>query len=542
MLEMLLFVLIVIFLTVIGSFIPIGNENSTVRRLPLVTFGIMAACVLIYFVTLPVEAGNFKDVVTTRTAAESFLTENQALKADDGIRNKLVETGLMSRSEAEAIKDQLRTDRALATEYGNWLQTREAADLREEMNQKLTALDTARKATIMFRFGLAPNGEWKIYQLVTSAFMHGGYEHLFGNMIFFFAIAFVLEDFWGRGVFLGFYLLGAVASAMPYVISPASVPLIGASGAISATMGAFLIRLPRTKIKLLFWPGNMLRFLILRRRLVVMIPSYVFLVAYFIENVIFWYFNRKSSGGGGTAFSVHIAGFAFGAAFAGVMKLSKYEETHIHPKLEAKVSFSAATAIEDGLAMMDKGQLDVAERKLRSHLMQNSDSLEAILALIHVYEKQQNFDQLNAMYGRLIRHHLQNNDKEAALVAYDSLLSAFPDNDVRVRIPPRDWMVICDYLKDAQMNREAAVEYERLADAWPMDAAAARALAQGGECALAIMDPERALRMFEKAEKMSPPQALASRIILGADKCRRILENNPSFKNRNKQPKKPVFT
>jgi membrane associated rhomboid family serine protease len=539
MLNLLIWICIIIFLAVVGSFIPIGNENSTVRRLPWVTFTIMGLCVLIYYGTMPSQATNLKDVVKSFGELTTFLEQNKALAADDDVRNKLVEYGLMSKDDADMIKEEIKRHPDTASEYDAWLRTAEARQLREEFNKKLMAYVDARKGTIEYRFGFAPNGEWKFYQLVTCAFLHGGFFHLFGNMIFFFAVAFVLEDLWGRGVFLGFYLMGAAAACIPYIVSPSAGPLIGASGAISATMGAFLVRLPRTKIKLIFWTGSFMHLLIMmKKRLVIMVPSYVFLIAYLIENLILWYLTRD---GGGTAFSVHIAGFAFGAAFAGIMKATKYEETHINPKIEAKVSFAAPQAVQDGLAMMDRGNLDMAERKLRSHLMKDHDNLEAILALIHVYEKQQNWDQLNVMYGRLIRYHLQRDDKEAALLAYDNLLSAFPDNNVSPRIPTREWITICDYLREAQMHREAAVEYERLASAWPDDANTVRALVQGAECALTVLDPERALRMFERAEKMAPPQALASKIVVGLEKCHRIIDNHPNFKKRN-QPKKPAWT
>jgi membrane associated rhomboid family serine protease len=510
-----------------------------VRRLPWVTFTIMGLCVLIYFTTLPSEASSENEMNSRFKEVQHFIEQNESLLADEGVRGKLVEASLMTEAEAKQIKEQMKKDAALAGEYEIWLRSSEAIQLREEFNKKLASFVEARKGAIDYRFGFAPNGEWKLYQLITCAFLHGGYEHLFGNMIFFFAIAFVLEDFWGRGVFSSFYLFGAVAACIPFIVSPSTVPLIGASGAISATMGAFLVRLPRTKIKLLFWPGNFLGFLLARKRLVVMMPSYLFLLAYFIENLIMWYLTRKNNAGG-TAFSAHIAGFVYGVAFAAVMKATKYEETHINPKIEAKVSFAAPQAVQEGLEMMDKGNLDMAERKLRSHLMTDHDNPETILALIHVYEKQQNYDQLNAMYGRLIRHHLQRNDKEAALLAYDNLLSAFPENNICPRVPPRDWVVICDYLREAQMNREAAVEYERMAKAWPDDANTVRALVQGAECALVVLDPERALRMFEMAEKLSPPQALASKIVAGLEKCHRIIENHPNFKK--KQTKKPVWT
>lgn len=532
----------------IGSFIPIGNEKSTVRRLPLVTFGILVSCVLIYFVTLPSEATAIKGLVHSALELQTFLVTNPTLAGDEKVRNRLVEMGLMSKDEAELLKDQLKQNPELGREYEVWLNSSEARSLIEELNQKLTAFDNARQERLAFKFGLAPNGKWKIYQLVTYAFMHEipiiplFPEHLLYNMVFFFAVAFVLEDLWGRGTFLTFYLSGAVFSALPYVFSPEHVPLIGASGAIAATMGAFLIRLPKTKIKLMFWPSGFMVFLLGKKKPVIMIPSYLYLIAYFIVNLVFWLVSKSEGGGGsGVAFSVHLAGFIYGAGFAYVMKASKYEETHINPKLEAKISFAAATAVTEGLELMDKGRLDMAERKLRAYLTQNRDSLEAILGLIQVYEKNSNYDQLNAMYGRLIHYHLSKQDKEAALYAYDNLLSALPDKAMRVRIPARDWMTICEYLCEIEMTREAAVEFERLANAWPDDPNSVKATVQGAELALMANDPERALRMFVMAEQMNPPQPFYERISKGAEKCRRILETRPDFRRKQKQNSPPIF-
>jgi membrane associated rhomboid family serine protease len=541
MLTFFIYFLISIFLFLVGSFIPIGNAHGSVRRVPWVTFGIIGACVLIYYGTLPSEAGTMKDIVKSGTELITFVQQNEGLTADEGVRNKLVEAGIMQKAEADAIKKQLKNDTELAGEYETWLATPEAKLLLEELNQKLTAFKTAVEATISYKFGFAPNGHWKIYQLFTCAFLHAGWLHLFGNLICFFSIAFVLEDLWGRGVFLGFYLLGAAAACIPFIISPIQGPLIGASGAISATMGAFLIRLPKTKIKLLFWLKPF-RSLLRGKKPVVFVPSWIYLISYFIANLIQWYFDSRSGGRSQVAFSAHIAGFVFGAGFALVMKAGKIEETHINPKLEAKVSFEAPVAVTQGLEMMDKGQTDMAERKLRSFMMQHPDNLETILALIQVYQKTSNYDQLNAMYGRLLRFHLNKNDREAALYAYDSLLSAFPDNQISVRIPPRDWIVICDFLAEMQMHSEASVEYERLARAWPEDANSARAALHGGEAAFTAQDIERALGLFEMAEKMNTSPVFASRITTGLEKCRRILANRPDWKRKHHKPKAPAMT
>src|SRR6185295_1535841 len=140
--------------------------------------------------------------------------------------------------------------------------------------------------------------------------------------------------------------------------------------------------------------------------------------------VLYWYFDKKAGSTSNVGYSVHIAGFMFGAAFALMMKATKTEETYINPKIEAKVSFSAAPAVNQAIDMLDRGEVAMAERKLRAHLAQQPNDTNGLLALIQVYQKVNNFEQLNAMYGRLIRVHLSRNDKEAALYAYDNLLSA----------------------------------------------------------------------------------------------------------------------
>ena len=533
MLGILLFILIIIFLAIVSSFIPIGNENSTVRRLPWITFSIMALNVVIYYVTLPVVGSQQDELAKIATRMEQFVQQHQELLADDGVRKKLTEVGFVSKAEAEAIEEQLKKSPELENQYKEWLRGIEAQKLREELDEKLTSFKDSAQDSIWYKYGLAPNGKWKLHQLITSAFVHGNSLHLFGNLIFFFAVAFSLEDLWGRGVFLGFYLLGAAASCMPMVVSSIAVPSIGASGAISATMGAFLFRLPKTKIKLccipVITPIWWLRLLCGFRKLIVMVPGYVYLASYFIEQVVYWYFDKKSGATPTVGYSVHIAGFVFGAGFALMMKFTKYEEEHINPKIEAMVSFSAAPAVTQALEALDNGNPEMAERKLRAHLSKQPNDTNALLAAIQVYQQVSNFDRLNSMYARLIRQHLANDDREAALYAYDILLSAFPDDNVAPRIAARDWISICEYLRESDMNREAAVEYERLVNACPDDSMAGRAAVQGGEVALYISDIERALKLFQKAEAINAPEPYAARARMGIEKCNKILAMRPKW-------------
>jgi membrane associated rhomboid family serine protease len=540
---MLLYILLTIFLGLVSSFIPIGNEKSTVRRLPWITFSIMAINVFIYFVTLPTVAGQQGELMKLGVRMEQFVQQHRELLADEGVRTKLTAVGLITKLESDAIADQLNQAPELEARYNEWLGSTEAQTLRDELDQKLTAYKDAAEASLWYKYGLSPNGNWRLHQLITAAFVHSGSIHLFGNLIFFFAVAFSLEDLWGRGVFLSFYLLGAAASVIPSLIHPAAVPSIGASGAISATMGAFLFRLPKTKIKLccvpLLTPVWWLRLLCGRKKLIVMVPGYVYLASYFIAQLVYWYFDKKAGSVANVGYSIHIAGFVFGAGFALMMKLTKYEEEHINPKIEAMVSFSAAPAVTQGLEALDRGDTVMAERKLRAHLARQPNDSNALLAAIQVYQQTSNFDQLNAMYARLIRLHLAKEDKEAALYAYDGLLSAFPDNNVAPRIPARDWIAICDYLRESGMNQEAAVEYERLVNACPDDAPVSRAAVQGGEAALLAGDIDRALELFKKAEAMNALEPYGTRAHAGVEKCNRILEQRGRWEKQSQAPREP---
>jgi membrane associated rhomboid family serine protease len=537
------FILALVFLGLVSSFIPIGNENSTVRRLPWVTFSIMAVNVIVFYVTLPVVGAQQDELGKLGGRIEQFVEKHQELLADAKIRSQLSEIGMIGKAEAEAIEDHLKKSPELASQYKEWLNGIEAQRLRQELDDKLTTFREAAQDSLWYKYGLAPNGDWKVHQLITAAFLHGGTLHLFGNLIFFFAVAFSLEDLWGRGVFLGFYLLGAAASCIPSLISPAAVPSIGASGAISATMGAFLFRLPKTRIKLVCIPAITpvwwLRLLCGFKKLIVMVPGYIYLASYFISQVVYWYFDKKAGSTSNIGYSIHVAGFLFGVGFAFLMKVTKYEEEHINPRIEAMVSFSAAPAVTQALEALDKGDSVMAERKLRAHLNKQPNDTNALLAAIQVYQQSANFDRLNAMYGRLIRQHLVNQDKEAALYAYDSLLSAFPDGKIAPRIPSRDWLSICEYLRESDMNQEAAVEYERLVDACPDDPLTSQAAVQGGEVALFVADVDRAFKLFQKAEALNAPEPYGARARLGIEKCNRILERRPNWI---RQPARPKVT
>jgi membrane associated rhomboid family serine protease len=139
--------------------------------------------------------------------------------------------------------------------------------------------------------------------LFTSMFLHGGVMHLVGNMLFLWVFGDNVEDSMGHGKYLGFYLVCGAAAALTHVaIAPmAEVPMIGASGAISGVLGAYLILHPKAWVTILLgW-------------IPLVFPAWVLLILW-IGFQIFSAFAAGAAGGGGVAWWAHIGGFAAGAA------------------------------------------------------------------------------------------------------------------------------------------------------------------------------------------------------------------------------------
>src|SRR3989442_11482886 len=94
----------------LAAFVPVGNENSTVRRLPIVTFTMIALNVVIYFVTLPSVGTEKVEIEKTLTKVHAFVLQHEELLADAGVGKKLVETGLISKTETDQIDEQMKSN------------------------------------------------------------------------------------------------------------------------------------------------------------------------------------------------------------------------------------------------------------------------------------------------------------------------------------------------------------------------------------------------------------------------------------------------
>lgn len=145
--------------------------------------------------------------------------------------------------------------------------------------------------------------------ILTALFMHGSWSHILGNMVFLWAFGPEIEDVMNRWRYVAFYLVGGVVSMLAQVAadSGSTVPNLGASGAIAAVMGAFLVTYPRDKIRTVLFIGWFVR--------VTFIPAALLIGFWFIIQLLSFGVVADVQSGG-VAYLAHIGGIVFGAVTA----------------------------------------------------------------------------------------------------------------------------------------------------------------------------------------------------------------------------------
>ncbi len=157
------------------------------------------------------------------------------------------------------------------------------------------------------------SGEWTT--LFTSQFLHGGWWHLISNMVYLWVFGNNIEDRLGHLKYLFFYLTcGALAALCQWFIGMNSdIPSLGASGAISGVLGAYLIWFPQARITTLIFLGFFIT--------TINVPALVIIGIFFIQNLISGFASLQAAAkmsveSGGVAYWAHLGGFVFGTIFA----------------------------------------------------------------------------------------------------------------------------------------------------------------------------------------------------------------------------------
>ena len=157
---------------------------------------------------------------------------------------------------------------------------------------------------------------------VISMFLHGGWGHLLGNMLFFWVFGNNIEDSMGPGRFLLFYLIcGLVAAGAHVLVEPASpVPTVGASGAISGIMGAYLVLYPRVRVFCIVPIGFI--------PMSIALPAWTMLIYWMVLQGIGGLTGLLSEERGGVAFWAHLGGFLAGVILVKLLARPKDVQAH----------------------------------------------------------------------------------------------------------------------------------------------------------------------------------------------------------------------
>lgn len=330
--------------------IPLGHSEAYVRKVPWVTILIMIVCLLVQ-----VWASGTED------RSEELLDAYVRLYTE--------------------VVDEFGDPNHLDSPENNelWLEF-EAGELTDEddpLFERLQALDARAtemgKAGPVGRGGYAPASSpgWKA---LTCLFVHGGWIHLFGNMYFLYLIGCNIEDRWTRAAYLIFYLVGGLVSTATFALlhPDSEVVLVGASGAISAVMGAFMVVMGRSQITFFYFWWMLIRLFTGTFRA----PAWVALLIYFLLDFVSMLGEQN---GGGVAYSAHVGGFVFGAAVAGVLVV-----TGLDKKLSEhgdEVVFEQSQSVRHAIAALGSNP-DVAVARLRAAVAAAPSDLGALDQLV----------------------------------------------------------------------------------------------------------------------------------------------------------------
>jgi membrane associated rhomboid family serine protease len=422
--------------------IPIGHESSSVRRLPWITFFILASCFIIHILVTVDLNKREKDLENAAREFLGYYMEHPYLELDSEALNLIFGERL-----TEQIQEQLDIIRKEASRDVHLFKGQQQEEL-NQLSEKLKAIIN----NIPYRkYGFIPARQ-NILALLTYMFIHSGWFHLLGNLLFLYLTGPFIEDVWGRPFYTAFYLIMGIGSALMFAqhYPQLTGPLIGASGAIAGVMGAFLVRYLKTKIEFLF-----ILFPLIFIRFTFKAPAWLMLPLWFLLE----FFNARvmdainPQSGGGVAHWAHVWGFVFGVVVALGVKYFRLEEKYIHPKIEAQTSYvdEGFQALEDATEKKNAGQPAEAFALLIEAARKNPGHKDLIEGLWELGVETGREDESAKFLIALVESEIRRNQMELAASHFWRLRAKIPE----ASISPTYKIRMIQHLKERQEREDA---------------------------------------------------------------------------------------
>jgi membrane associated rhomboid family serine protease len=468
--------------------IPLKHDNLTARRWPVVTIFLLAVIVLVFLATQGVMDQEPPELSQVKAHMLKLAKQHPELKlsgAEEKLVSSLRQEDTTALSQAETFAAPLvGSSVSLPTAPSEDAQTAQA-----EMDSLAKRYLRLQGESFQHRYAFVPAHPTAISYL-TATFLHNDWLDLIGNLWFLWLAGIVLEDAWGRPLFAVFFLVaGAAALQMHAWVNPGSfVPVMGASGAVAALMGAFLVRFPKMKIHMAWLIGFKLRRF--KAEVYWLLPLWLLMeVGY----------GTLFGNGSGISHWAHVGGFVFGAVAAVALKYSGLEKK-ASEQIDVKLNPEGIQEIAEAADCLQRGQLDQAVALVEGVLAGKPDSIDALNIQREVYWRRSQAAEYQEVSTKLCTVYLKRQAIEAALQVYDELVNAGGDN-----LPIAVWLTLARGVEDSLPDR-ALLEYEKLVEAYPT--APQSIMAQLGAariCLKKLNRPNDALKFLQAADASPVP-------------------------------------
>ncbi|MCC6333448.1 MAG: rhomboid family intramembrane serine protease [Myxococcales bacterium] len=459
-------------------FVPLGVEGGEVR-FPVVGASILVGCVLLFFATWATEPNPLGMDPRSTGEAVSYLVEHPYLEVPKDFGKRFL---------PEAFQRQFAEVRSA------WLVQNELpaeavrAEEQAELERLALAALAAVKPTLFTKLALVKaRGAGQVGWL-THMFLHFGWLHLLGNMLFLYAVALVLEDAWGRGLFLAFYLAGGLASALAEfnLHGDSAMVMAGASGAVFACIGAAMVRFARRRMRVGY----------------VLFLGFLFRTGTF--GVPLWVWGMFKAGGEvvdlalgatqGVAVIAHVAGFSFGALVALVMRGAGLDKQLVATdEVEDPYRPSVLPELEEAQGQLMRGQVAEARATLEAARRKYPEDPDIPWVLMGVDLQEGKKPQAAQQLERVLQPLLRAGHKELAAQRFTGAWPSFSAADFR---PALAWQVVRTFSAE-EVPRAALRELAKRAGS-ERSAVSARALLRAAELALEARDDDDAADCLEK--------------------------------------------
>lgn len=391
--------------------IPIGTK-STLALKPKLTIGIIAANVIIAIITTPMMIQSEKNLFQAQRGkyacqARLYLAEHQVSDTPYSfVRSHMHETiGNIENAEdyleleieiakfatfvgatLEEIEEFERELLDRTAEYYDESEFGIAETFREWRTLKAREERIVSK-NVIHSLGLIPRNMNRIHTFFTHIFLHAGLWHLLGNMIFLWVVGCLLEDTWGRLPFFVFYLAGGAVAGLAHCSqdTTSGIPMIGASGAIAAAMGAFAVRHFWTRIKFFYFFWFFFRPVWGTFHL----PAFVFLPFWCMQQIAMKYLTDYM-GGSSIAYLAHIGGFFTGAAAAALIRFTGFENRYLNPIVQRKQIEAGVLKdprFDEACRLLERGETERARMLFRKLARERPEDFETLQDIAVIFRE-----------------------------------------------------------------------------------------------------------------------------------------------------------